>query len=115
MSQDVTWCDTWEESYSRALRTFAAQEQKSQGPSEELQTLYLKLFDRVIPRLLRPLSTEGRVIKPVLVHGDLWHGNMATNAETGVPVSFDPAVLWAHNECQWFFLRRGRQTNRVSR
>ena len=39
-------------------------------------------------------------MRPVLVHGDLWYGNMATNAETGAPISFDPAVFWAHNECQ---------------
>ena len=57
------------------------------------------LFDQVIPRLLRPLGTEGRSIRPVLVHGDLWQGNVATNAETGVPTSFDPAVWWVHNEC----------------
>jgi len=100
MPQDVTWCDTWEESYARALRSFAEQESKAQGLSEEMEQLYPKLFDQVIPRLLRPLSAEGRAIKPVLVHGDLWYGNMAINAETGAPVTFDPAVIWAHNECQ---------------
>ncbi|KAL8787872.1 MAG: hypothetical protein Q9195_007565 [Heterodermia aff. obscurata] len=73
-------------------------ENKVQGPSEELDQLLPTLFDRVIPRLLRPLSTEGRTIPPVLVHGDLWYGNMATNADTGGPISFDPAAWWAHNE-----------------
>ncbi|KAI0895594.1 Fructosamine kinase-domain-containing protein [Annulohypoxylon nitens] len=36
------------------------------------------LFNRVIPRLLRPLESEGRIIQPSLVHGDL--------------------CFWAHNE-----------------
>ena len=101
MPLEVSWCDTWEESYSRGLRDFTEQEKRVQGPSEELERLFPPLFDQVIPRLLRPLNTEGRMIKPVLIHGDLWSGNMATNAETGAPISFDPAVSWAHNECQW--------------
>ena len=75
------------------------QEENAHGPSEDLNRLSPILFDRVIPRLLRPLATEGRPIRPVLVHGDLWHGNMATNDETGAPISFDPAAFWAHNEC----------------
>ncbi|KAH8878774.1 hypothetical protein GQ53DRAFT_857582 [Thozetella sp. PMI_491] len=34
---------------------------------------------RVIPRLLRPLQSNGRTIKPCLVHDDLWDGNLATD------------------------------------
>ena len=101
MPLEVAWCDTWEESYSRGLRDFTEQEKRAQGPSEELELLFPPLFDQVIPRLLRPLNTEGRTIQPVLVHGDLWYGNMATNADTGEPISFDPAVSWAHNECEY--------------
>ena len=100
MPNDVTWCDTWEESYSRGLRGFAEQEKVVHGPNEELEALFPRLFDIVIPRLLKPLTTEGRTIKPVLIHGDLWFGNMATNATTGGPITFDPSALWAHNECQ---------------
>lgn len=103
MPQDVTWCDTWEESYSRALRDFAKQENKAQDPSEELDQLLPRLFDRVIPRLLRPLSTEGRTIRPVLVHGDGYR-KLATNADTGALVLYNPAVWWAHNECSFRFL-----------
>ena len=100
MPNDVTWCDTWEESFTRGLRAFAEQEKVAHGPSEALEELYPRLFSKVIPRLLGPLTTEGRTIKPVLIHGDLWYGNMATNANTGEPVTFDPSVLWAHNECE---------------
>lgn len=107
MPNDVTWCDTWEESYSRGLWGFTEQEKAAHGPSEALEDLYPRLFGQVIPRLLRPLATGGRPIKPVLIHGDLWYGNMATNANTGNPVSFDPSVLWAHNECQYFLTKPG--------
>jgi hypothetical protein len=41
------------------------------GPSEELNVLSDALFQMVIPRLLRPLENEGRVVKPSLIHGDL--------------------------------------------
>ena len=100
MPQDVTWCDTWEESFSRGLRGFAEQEKNACGPSEDLDRLLPQLFEKVIPRLLRPLQMGGRKLKPVLIHGDLWYGNIATNGNTGAPIAFDPAVLWAHNECR---------------
>ena len=57
-------------------------------------------FDKVVPRLLRPLETGGRSIRPSLIHGDLWHGNAETDAETGEPVIFDAASFYAHNECK---------------
>jgi protein-ribulosamine 3-kinase len=99
MPQDVAWCDTWEECFIRALRGFVEQERNAKGPSEELDQLLPALSGKVIPRLLRPLHTGGRHLKPVLVHGDLWYGNLATNANTGLPTAFDPTVFWAHNEC----------------
>lgn len=107
MPLDTTWCDTWEESFALNLRGFAEQEKEAHGPSEVLEGLYPRLFDTVIPRLLRPLMTEGRTLKPVLIHGDLWYGNMATNANTGGPVTFDTSVFWAHNECQWIHANGG--------
>ncbi len=32
---------------------------------------------------LEPLQSNGRVLKPCLVHGDLWEENTATDLETG--------------------------------
>ncbi|KAI1133501.1 Fructosamine kinase-domain-containing protein [Nemania abortiva] len=98
MHQDVTWCATWEESFSRQTKAFADQEILSQGPSQELDTLWPLYFKNVIPRLLRPLESHGRKIKPALIHNDIWYGNIAINAETGEPVIFDPAMFWGHNE-----------------
>lgn len=57
-------------------------------------------FEKVILRLLRPLETGGRSIRPTLIHGDLWHGNAETDAETGQPIIFDAASFYAHNECK---------------
>ena len=97
-ARDVTWSDTWEESFTRLLKRRVEQEQTAQGPSEEMDELLISIYGKVIPRLLRPLNTGPNPIKPVLVHGDLWYGNMATNASTDEPIVFDAATIWAHNE-----------------
>lgn len=55
---------------------------------------------RVVPRLLRPLETGGRQIKPSLVPGHLYSGNVSIDAENGRPVLYDAACLYAHNECK---------------
>jgi len=63
------------------------------------------VFDKVIPRLLDPLQSEGRTIKPCLVHGDLWDQNCADDMNTGEPFAFDAACLYAHNEYEIGFWR----------
>lgn len=35
-----------------------------------------------------------------LIHGDLWDGNIATDAENGNPVIFDCGAYYAHNEME---------------
>lgn len=69
------------------------------GPSEELDVLSQALFGKVIPRLLRPLESEGRTVKPSLVHGDLWYANSGNDVDTGQPLVFDACCFYAHNEC----------------
>ncbi|KAL6714824.1 hypothetical protein ACLMJK_007084 [Lecanora helva] len=74
-------------------------EEQAQGPQpEEMKIIVQSLFDKVIPRLLRPLETGGRSVIPSLVHGDFWHGNTSTDVETGEPLVFDASAFWGHNE-----------------
>ncbi len=101
MYQDTTWCDTWEESYVLRLKASLEQERVVHGPDKENEKLLPALYEKVIPRLLRPLQTRGRSIKPALFHGDIWYGNISTNADTGEPLMFDPSVFWGHNECEF--------------
>lgn len=96
--QYTGWHDTWEESFHHSLKWFVYAEEKSQGPDEEVQQLCQDIFDKVIPRLLRPLETGGRRIQPRLIHGDIWAGNTSTNADTNLPIVYDGACLYAHNE-----------------
>ena len=96
--QYTAWHDTWEESFHHSLKWFVYAEEQSQGPDEEMQQLCQGIFDKVIPRLLRPMETGGRQIQPRLIHGDVWAGNASTNVDTNQPVIYDAAALYAHNE-----------------
>lgn len=107
LPQDNTWCDTWEEYFKRGMIRMLDLERNVQGPSQALEDLTRQLFEKVIPRLLRPLATL-QSIKPVLIHGDLWYGNCCTDNATGKPIVFDACVFWAHNEYEvgtWRALR----------
>ncbi|KAL2670029.1 hypothetical protein Neosp_014909 [[Neocosmospora] mangrovei] len=86
LEQKNTWTDTWEEFYADEMRHMLKLEEEARGPSEELQQLSGPFLDKVIPRLLRPLETGGRSIKPVLLHGDLWLGNVSTQTESEKPL-----------------------------
>jgi protein-ribulosamine 3-kinase len=100
MYQAVEWTGSWEELFIKSIKAFAVQEREIHGPSDELDKLLSAYYEKVCPRLLRPLQTGGRMIKPTLIHGDIWYGNIATKAENGEPIAFDPSVFWAHNECE---------------
>ena len=99
--QYTAWHDTWEESYHHSLKWMVHAEEVSQGADPEMQELCQGIFDIVIPRLLRPLETGGRSIQPRLIHGDIWAGNCSTNVDTNMPVIYDAAALYAHNESKF--------------
>jgi len=109
LPQDNSWADTWEEFFQQSMRRTLRFEEETQGPSQELKKLCVPLFDKVIPRLLRPLETKGNHIEPCLVHGDLWYANVSTDLATDLPIIFNPCSFYAHNECRYlssFLLRR---------
>ena len=75
LPQDCTWTDTWEECFKNMLqRMYDLDEEAHQGreSDEGFEKLRDTILTKVIPRLLKPLETDGRTIKPCLVHGDLW-------------------------------------------
>lgn len=95
-----TWFDTWEEFFTTTFLGVVRLEQSIQGRSDELQQLTDETWAKVIPRLLRPMETNGRSVKPVLVHGDLWHGNTAVEINTGKTILFYCARFYGHDECE---------------
>lgn len=96
--QENGWADTWEQFFTNSIKRMMAVEEESQGPDPDMQRLEDALINRVIPRLLRPLETGGRQIRPCLVHSDLWDGNKSTDVATDLPIIFDAPCLYAHNE-----------------
>ncbi|KAI4105002.1 MAG: hypothetical protein LQ339_003619 [Xanthoria mediterranea] len=98
VANDNSWSDSWEVWYTRALKKMLDEEEKSHGFDEELSLLTTAMFEKVIPRLLRPLETGGHQIQPCLIHSDLWPGNVKPDAETNEPMIFDSCAFWGHNE-----------------
>lgn len=92
------WESSWEVLYRKQLEHVMKLDIEKNGPWPEFEHLCRLTLDKVIPRLLRPLQSDGRAIKPCLVHGDLWDENAATDVETGEPFVFDAGSFYAHNE-----------------
>ena len=112
LPQNNRWMDTWEELYANGMRRMLQLDEEARGSSAELKELEGAFFDKVLPRLLRPLEDKGkgRKVESVLLHGDLWIGN-ASVEETeegrgkgdgeGNVMLFDSSAFYGHNECEY--------------
>ncbi|KAK8115762.1 hypothetical protein PG984_012264 [Apiospora sp. TS-2023a] len=92
------WTDSWEEYFTRQFRSDVAYTQRVLGLNPDLEELTDRFVEKVIPRLLRPLQTGGRSIKPSLCHGDIWDGNVQYDVETEQYVLFDSCGFYGHHE-----------------
>jgi len=92
------WCDSWEAWFTRQFKADILWEQSVCGRDPEFDAVADEFFAKVIPRLLRPLETGGRYIKPSLLHGDIWHGNCQIDADTQKVILFDSCCCYGHNE-----------------
>ena len=69
--------DTWEDSWCAIFtghlgHVMNLAKQILQWP--EFDVVCKLTLEKVVPRLLLPLQSEGRVLKPCLIHGDCWDG-----------------------------------------
>lgn len=62
---------------------------------QEIVTFFM---NRVLPRYLQPLETDGRSIQPTLMHTDLWPGNIKYKLDNESVMVYDANAFWAHNE-----------------
>jgi protein-ribulosamine 3-kinase len=99
LPQYSEWEDSWGPFFAKSMRQALDLEIKAKGHDPEFDVLIPTLFDTVIPRLLRPLESEGRRVKPSLVHGDLWFANSGIDADSDESLIFDACCFYAHNEC----------------
>ena len=82
-----SWLEFWRQHRLGFQLTLAAQN----GYTGQLQSLGEKLLIEM------PVLFENRIIKPSMLHGDLWGGNAAGLAD-GTPVIFDPAFYYGDRE-----------------
>ena len=94
------WEDSWEIYFAKSMRWALKLELEVKGSDPEFDLLIPILFDKVIPRLLRPLESEGRSVKPSLVHGDLWYANSGVDMNTWDSLVFDACCFYSHHECE---------------
>ncbi|CZT51534.1 uncharacterized protein RSE6_16121 [Rhynchosporium secalis] len=92
------WEESWAELYKKQLQHMFDMDIEKHGHWPEFERLIDITLSKVIPRILNPLQSEGRSIKPCLLHGDCWDENTATDMETGEPFIRDAGSFYGHNE-----------------
>jgi len=100
LEQDNTWADSWEVYWTNQMRDFLDKEDAAHNGERhgELDRLRPLFFDKVLPRYLRPLESDGRSVTPCLIHADLWPGNVKYMSDGETVCMYDACVMWAHNE-----------------
>ena len=98
--QQVAWDSSWTSFYTKLLQDALQRDHETNGSSRLFEQVSSRVLDKVIPRLLGALESNGRSVKPVLIHGDLWEGNIVTQEATGCIFFIDAATYWAHSEME---------------
>lgn len=96
----IPWESSWAKFFGRLLAGIATLDTEVNGSWDELQKALETALMMTVPRLLEVLQSNGRTIKPCLIHGDLWEGNIGTDYDTGELYIFDAASYYAHNEME---------------
>lgn len=107
--QFVEWDSSWQSFFRKLLADALRLDRENNPPWPELDAVSEIVLTQVIPKLLGPLEADGRTVKPCLIHGDLWEGNIATCADTNEIVIFDSGAYYAHNEMEIGMWRCKRQ------
>lgn len=98
--QATEWDSSWTSFFTKFMVHVMAEDFKTNGPWPELERVEERIVSHVIPRLIGALETDGRSVKPCLIHADLWEGNTGTSYETGNIILFDAGSYYAHNEME---------------
>ncbi|KAL8676259.1 MAG: hypothetical protein Q9186_007212 [Xanthomendoza sp. 1 TL-2023] len=98
--QQVSWDSSWTSFYTKLLEGALQEDLEHNGPWPAYENVASRILQKVVPRLLGALESDGRSVKPVLIHGDLWEGNIATEKVTGNILFIDAAAYYAHHEME---------------
>lgn len=102
--QDNSYKASWADFYAENRLLFILkQSEKNHGKDAELRSLVEKTAYKVVPRLLGNAHlNNGKVITPVVCHGDLWSGNASQGTLPGMDgpedVVFDSSAVYGHSE-----------------
>ncbi|KAK0702880.1 Fructosamine kinase-domain-containing protein [Apiosordaria backusii] len=97
----VDWEESWTDFYRKLLLGVCRLDIEANGSWPELELATKHVANVIIPRLLGNLKTaEGKQIKPCIIHGDLWEGNMGISRKTNKSLLFDAGSYFAHNEME---------------
>lgn len=91
------WEEKWYDLYKKQYGWMVDLDLEKNGLWPEFKLLTDMTLNKVIPRLLEPLQSEGRNIKPCLIHGDLWDENAATDMNTGEPFVYDAGSFYGRH------------------
>ncbi|KAK3316749.1 hypothetical protein B0H66DRAFT_304929 [Apodospora peruviana] len=97
---DDKWQVSWELQFTQAMRRMFSHEEQLRGKDDRLTELREDLFEKVIPRLLRPLETSGHSLQPCLIHSDLCPSSVMVDEDTSKVMIFDSCAYWSHNEAE---------------
>lgn len=100
VAQVVDWQSSWAQCFSNLIAGLVKLDLETHGPWKEFEDAVEETITHVIPRLLGVLESDGRTVKPCLIHGNMWEGNCATSLETGDILIFDAGCIYGHNELE---------------
>ena len=113
LPQYMVWTSSWEVMFRKILSDLLLLDLDTNGPWKDFQNVYERILTLVLPILIGPLESEGRTVKPCLLHGDLWDGNIGIDNKTGHIYIFDASSFYGHNELE-LGMWRNSHLNRMS-
>ncbi|KAI0215910.1 Fructosamine-3-kinase [Lamellibrachia satsuma] len=90
LAQDNTWTDDWVTFFCQNKLQPQLDLIEKDYHDSEARTLWVQLLPRI------PKFFSGIEVRPALLHGDLWGGNIG-ETDSG-PVIFDPSSFYGHHE-----------------
>ncbi|XP_067033237.1 ketosamine-3-kinase-like isoform X1 [Acropora muricata] len=90
LTQNNEWHDDWVAFYTKCRLQHQIDLIDNEYSDTEARLLWSRLKSKI------PEFFKGVDVKPSLLHGDLWSGNVAETHEG--PVAFDPASFYGHHE-----------------
>ncbi|KAK8036080.1 Fructosamine kinase-domain-containing protein [Apiospora rasikravindrae] len=88
LPQVTDWEDSWEVFFTKGLKQALGLEREAKRARSRVGRLTAG-------------ASEGRSLKPCLVHGDLWYANSGIDVDTDRCLIFDACCFYAHNEYEF--------------